>query len=95
MLEQVRLTYDGPLSMATDYMVWNITKDDIRVRMAVIDEDIWPQPAVGEKEPPDRSKRIGFSEFTLSGREPFLEVVQKIYDEINAEYGTNEKVPTN
>jgi len=75
--------------------VWNITKDNIRVRMAVIDEDIWPQPAVGKKLPPDRSKRIGFSDFVLSGREPFLKVVQKIYDEINAEYGTNEKVPTN
>jgi len=66
-----------------------------RARMAVIDEDIWPQPAVGKKLPPDRSKRIGFSDFVLSGREPFLKVVQKIYDEINAEYGTNEKVPTN
>ncbi len=63
--------------------------------MAVIDEDIWPQPAAGKKLPPDRSKRIDFSDFVLSGREPFLKVVQKIYDEINAEYGTNEKVPTN
>ncbi len=93
-LAQVRQTYDGPLSMATDYMVWNVTKDDIRVRMAVIDEDIWPQPAVGKKLPPDRSTRIGFSDFVLSGREPFPEVVQKIYDEINAEYGTDYKVPT-
>ena len=94
MLAQVRQTYDGPLSMATDYMVWNITKDDIRVRMAVIDEDIWPQPAVGKKLPPDRSTRIGFTDFVLSGREPFLEVVQKIYDDINAEYGSDYKVPT-
>jgi len=93
-LEQVRLTYGGPLSMATDYMVWNVTKDDIRVRMAVIDEDIWPQPAVGEKLPPDRSTRIGFSDFVLSGREPFPEVVQKIYDDINADYGTNYEVPS-
>ncbi len=94
MLAQVRQTYDGPLSMATDYMVWNITKDDIRVRMAVIDEDIWPQPAVGKKLPPDRSTRIGFTDFVLSGREPFLDVVQKIYDDINAEYGSDYKVPT-
>ncbi len=70
-LAEVRQTYDGPLSMATDYMVWNVTKDDIRVRMAVIDEDIWPQPAVGKKLPPDRSTRIGFSKFVLSGREAF------------------------
>ncbi len=93
-LAQVRQTYDGPLSMATDYMVWNITKTDIRVRMAVIDEDIWPQPAVGEKLPPDRNARIGFSEFVLNGREPFPEIVQKIYDDINAEYGTEYEVPT-
>jgi ribonuclease Z len=96
MTEQVRQTYDGPLSMATDYMVWNVTKDDIRVRMAVIDEDIWPQPAAsGPKLPPDRSTRIGFTDFILSGREPFLEVVQQIYDDINAEYGTDYEVPTN
>ena len=93
-IAQVRQTYDGPLSMATDYMVWNVTKDDIRVRMAVIDEDIWPQPAVQEKQPPDRSIRIGFSDFILSGREAFTEIVQKIYDEINAEYGTDYEVPT-
>jgi hypothetical protein len=32
----IRKTYDGPLSSAVDYMVWNVTKDEIRVRMAVI-----------------------------------------------------------
>jgi len=91
-LAGVRQTYDGPLSMATDYMVWNVNKDDIRVRMAVIDEDIWPQPAISPKLDPDRSTRIGFTDFILSGREPFTEVVQKVYDEINAEYGTDYKV---
>jgi ribonuclease Z len=40
----VRTTYDGPLSLSEDYMLWNITKDDIRVRMAAIDEDVWPPP---------------------------------------------------
>ena len=43
--ERIRTTYDGPLSLAEDYMVWNITKDDIRVRMAAVDEDVWPPPA--------------------------------------------------
>ena len=42
MLEQVRRTYDGPLAMATDYMVFNVTKEDIRVRMAAVDTEIWP-----------------------------------------------------
>ena len=31
--EQIRTTYGGPLSLAVDYMVWNITEDEIRTRM--------------------------------------------------------------
>jgi len=89
----VRRTYDGPLALATDYMVFNITKDDIKVRMAVIDEDIWPQPAVGKKLPPDASKRIGFSEFIKGGRVPYPDVVDKIYAHINKKYGTNIPAP--
>jgi ribonuclease Z len=32
---RIRKTYDGPLSLAEDFMVWNVTKDDIKVRLAV------------------------------------------------------------
>ena len=32
----VREVYSGPLSMATDRMVWNVTKDKVVERMAVI-----------------------------------------------------------
>jgi ribonuclease Z len=92
-LEQARQTYDGPLEMATDYMVFNVTKKEIRTRMAVIDEDIWPQPAVGKKLPPDASKRIGFSDYITGGRVPFTEVIQNIYDEINKKYGSKAKPP--
>jgi ribonuclease Z len=92
-LAQVRETYDGPLELATDYMVFNVTKDDIRTRMAVIDEDIWPQPAVGKKLPPDASKRIGFSDYITDGRVVFKDVIEKIYDEINKKYGSSAKPP--
>jgi ribonuclease Z len=92
-LADVRKTYDGPLALATDYMVFNITKDDIRVRMAAIDEDIWPKPATQPKLPPDFSQQIGFSDFITGGRVPFPDVVQQIYDEINAMHGTNVPVP--
>ena len=90
--EQIRLTYDGPLALAVDYMVFNVTKKDIKVRMAVIDEDIWPQPAIQKKLPPDLSKRIGFSDYISGGRIPYKDVVGKIYSEINKKYGTN--IPT-
>ena len=63
--DRIRTTYDGPLSLAEDFMVWNVTKDEIRVRMAVTAEETWSPPLAGKAEPPggdaDREK---FSEDT-------------------------------
>jgi ribonuclease Z len=86
---RVRKTYDGPLSLAVDYMVWNVTKDNIRVRMAVKDEEVWPSPPLKEKNPPDFTKAIPISDFTKSGAVGLPEIVGPIYDEINKIYGTN------
>lgn len=74
----IRSTYDGPLSLAEDYMVWNVTKDDIKVRMAVVDHETWAPPAASPAKAPvpqdkiDFAKKVGvetldFSEFTQSG----------------------------
>ena len=87
--KRVRKTYDGPLDLALDYMVWNVTKDDIRVRMSAVDEEIWPSPALLKKIAPDTSKSIAFSKFTISGALGFPEVVGPIFDEINEKYGTD------
>ena len=89
--ERVRKTYNGPLDLAVDYMVWNVTKDNIRVRMSAIDEEIWPSPPIKEKIPPDTGTAIGFSDFTKSGAVPFEEVVGPIFDEVNEKYGTDVK----
>ncbi len=52
----VRSTYDGPLTLATDDMVWNITKEGITVRDIVSPDQAWsvngptpppPPPAPG------------------------------------------------
>jgi ribonuclease Z len=91
--QQIRSTYDGPLSLAVDYMVWNVTKDDIRVRMAVVNHDAWPLPSVTEKLPADPEDRVGFTQFLLDGREVFTEVVQAIYDQTNAQFGTDIPAP--
>ena len=92
-LEDIRKVYDGPLSLASDYMVWNVTKDKITTRMSVIDEDVWPQPSVYGANPADRSKRIGFSKYIVEGRKNYPDVLKTIYDDINKEYGTNVPVP--
>ena len=89
----IRLTYDGPLELAVDYMVFNVTKDDIKVRMAVINEDAWPLPSVTEKLPADPSERIGFSEFVTSGRAVFADVIKRAYEETNQQFGTEVPPP--
>ena len=48
--DAIRETYDGPLTMAQDMLVWNITKEDIRVRTAVSPEEAWS--VVGPTPPP-------------------------------------------
>ena len=89
--DRIRTTYDGELSLAEDYMVWNITKDDIRVRMAIVNEDVWPPPATEKPLLPDSSQRIPYSDFILGGKYDMKDVIQPTYDEINKEYGLNEK----
>ena len=74
--------------MAVDYMVWNITKDGVRVRMAAKDEEVWPSPALKAKRPPDTLASVPFSKFTLSGWDHMPDIVLPIYKEINDNYGT-------
>jgi ribonuclease Z len=91
---RVRRTYDGPLALAEDYMVFNITTDDVRVRMSAVDEAIWPPAAQKEKQAPDVSKMVPMSDFVRGGGEAFPDVVRQIYEEINELYGTDIPVPT-
>ncbi len=89
--DRIRKTYDGPLSLSIDYMVWNITKDNIRVRMAIVDEDVWPPPATEKAAVPDPNERIPYSDMIAGGRYDMKDVIQPIYDEINKKYGLKEK----
>jgi ribonuclease Z len=87
----VRSTYEGPVTFSTDYMVWNITKDEIRVRMAAVSEDVWPPPATEEPQLPDPNERIPYSKEILGGKLNLKKVIQPIYDRTNKEYGTKAK----
>lgn len=63
----IRETYDGPLSMATDNMVWNVTPEGVTERMAVITDDAWSVPGPTEQAPPEKGQRPVFSKFSNSG----------------------------
>jgi len=86
--EGVRQTYEGPLSMADDMMVWNITRDGVRERMAVSADDAWdvagptPPPLPDNKFPPQES------EFTLEGRwQPAIDVDNEAFREFREKHG--------
>ena len=93
-IEEIRRVYDGPLAMATDYMVFNVTEDDIRVRMAAIDEDIWPLPATRPEEPDPDQKGGSMSEFIKSGDYFMEEELRQIWDEVNRNNGTDVELPS-
>ena len=89
--QRVRKTYDGPLSLAMDYMVWNVTKDEIRVRMAAKDDEVWPSPALKEKQAPDKSQLVEMSDWNKSGWDEYPEVLNPVWEEVNKLYGTDLK----
>jgi ribonuclease Z len=66
--EGIRETYQGPLSMADDLMVWNITKDKITERMAVITEDAWSVPGTAVQAPPVKGIPSPMSDEMNAGR---------------------------
>ena len=66
--DEVRKTYDGPLALARDLMVINVTKDDIVVRMASIDEYVLPPDVSKDYIDAPRSEEKSPSKETLAGK---------------------------
>ena len=64
----IRETYDGPLSMATDMMVWNVTKDQIIERMAEATDQAWSVPGTARQPPTERGLPDPMSDFIKSGK---------------------------
>ena len=67
-MDGVRKTYDGPLALARDLMVINVTKDDIVVRMAIVDEYVLPPDVTEAYVKAPRSDPKSPGKFTLSGK---------------------------
>ena len=98
--DRIRKTYSGPLSLAEDFMVWNVTKDDILVRMAVTEEHTWSPPLAQPAIPPkaeDKStfaenfgvprESMEYSDFTKSGYLDVDDVLRPIFKEASEKVG--------
>ena len=91
--DNIRETFDGPLSMATDMMVWNITKASITERMAVSPEEAWSVPT--DAIPPVRDPNVPnpYSKWILGGRVDALvqPVQKKMLDEHMEKYNLQDQ----
>jgi len=103
---RIRSTYDGPLSLAEDYMVWNVTKDEITVRMAETDEHTWAPPTTRPAQAPTKDDRgkfaqkkglpadsLGFTDYISNGKWNVDDVLKPIYDEAGQALGKEFSYP--
>jgi ribonuclease Z len=84
----IRSTYDGSLSMATDMMLWNITRDKITERMAESTDSAWSVPGTARQPPPQKGQPNPSTEYIEKGRwlpgfkaqDPMLDKFMKKYN---------------
>jgi ribonuclease Z len=88
----VEQVYDGPVDYALDFMVWNVTKEGVRTRMAVVNPEGYPTPPLKEKKVEAGGERYQTPDSVLAGwPEEFNEVADEIYSDFNKEHGTEYK----
>ena len=89
-IRAVEAVYDGPVDYAQDFMVWNVTKEGTRTRMAVVNPEAYPQPPLVEKHVEAGDDRYQTPDSVLAGwPEEMQPVVEKIYTDFNEEHGTD------
>jgi ribonuclease Z len=82
----IRETYDGPLTLAEDNLVWNITKHDVRVRSIVSPEDAWSVIGPNTPPPPDRTVPDQLSKWSLEHRWDVSEVTAEMIKAFNEKH---------
>ncbi len=71
-LEGIRKSYDGPLTLADDLLVWNVDESGIRVRRVIGTDEPWPAVSPEPAGPPDPSERTELSDWLKAGRVDLL-----------------------
>jgi ribonuclease Z len=86
----VEQIYDGPVDYARDFMVWNVTKDGVRTRMAVPNPEYLPNPPLRPKEISAGQGRYQTPEWIVDEFPEDVEpIADQIYDAFNKENGTD------
>ncbi len=90
--DSIRQTYDGPLSIASDLMVWNITKDKITERMAAITRNAWAVEGTARQPPPQPGSPDPMSDFIKQGEwGPGFNAQNKMLDDFSEQYNLQDQ----
>ena len=82
-LQEIRSTYDGPLTLAQDLLVWNVTKDWITVREAVGQDQTWPSRSKLANARIELEKRAHVSAWLDEGRLDMRDIDQITFDSLD------------
>ena len=82
----IRETYDGPLTLAEDNLVWNITKDKITLRKVVSDDDAWAVPGPNKPQKPDHTVPDQLTKAMHAGVWDISEVTADMLKEFKKKY---------
>jgi len=90
--EGIRETYDGPLSLAVDMMIWNVTKDRIIERMAVSPDRAWAVEGPTRQPPPEKGRPDVMSDFIKQGEwGPGFNAQNRMLDEYSEKYNLKDQ----
>jgi ribonuclease Z len=80
------------LSIATDMMVWNVTKDEVKERLAVSTPNAWGVPGTAQQPPPQPGVPDPMSDFIKSGEwGPAFNAQNKMLDEHAERYNLQDQ----
>lgn len=91
----VRELYDGPVDFAVDGMTWNINKDGVRTRIAILNSQPYPPPSVAARQQAaEGGEKYETPEWILQGFAwETLPVMDEIHKQFNKKFGTDFKFP--
>ncbi len=72
-------------------LVWNVTKDDIRVRQVIFEERVWSPPPAQKPPPVDPSIMVTETDYLKRHAMDLGDLIEQIYERANEMYGTNLK----
>ena len=82
---EIRTTYEGPLTLARDFLVWNITEEDISVREVIPATVSWPSVSKNENAVIELDKREFPSDWLMAGGLEMSDVDREIFSRLSPE----------